>query len=339
METIARQLGLSRNAVSLALRNDPSIPPATRERIFATAEKLGYRRNPAHGELMSQMRLKGHGSTLATLALFNANRNPRAFTEHPTIPSYVAGCRRRATGLGYPLDSFWLYEPGMDADRWKQILETRGIRGIVLIGFMKQNRIPESFLPVIDRFPTVVTGVRTRDPALSFSCVDHHFLTLHAFEKALSLGYRRPGLVLDTTIDSLVEHRFSAGYRCAQECVPASRRLRPFLEVAEARENPQRFAAWFRKEKPDVIFTLYNVVRDWVRDLNLKVPEDLGLIQLEWREKEPEWAGMHQHNDISGEAAVDMLIGMIHRGESSRRDFPRATLISPTWMNGSTVKG
>jgi LacI family transcriptional regulator len=249
----------------------------------------------------------------------------------------LAGCRRRATELGYPLDTFWLFEPGMDADRWIHILETRGIRGIVLIGFMKQNRIPDSFLPVIERFPTVVTGVRTRDPALSFSCVDHHILIVRAFEQALAMGYRRPGLVLDATIDELVEHRFSAGYRCAQEAVPRHRRLRPFLEVEEARKDPSRFMDWFTAQKPDVIFTLYTVVRDWLSDLSIRIPEDIGLIQLEWREKEPGWAGMNQHNDISGEAAVDMLIGMIHRGEPSIKEFPRATLIGPTWVDGTTA--
>jgi LacI family transcriptional regulator len=338
METIARAAGVSRNTVSLALRSHPSIPESTRRRIRAAAEALGYRRNPAHGELMSQMRLKGHGSTLATLALFNANPDPEAFERHPTLPTYVDGCRRRASELGYPLNDFWMHEPGMDSDRWIQVLETRGIRGLILIGFMNRNRIPEGFLPVIGHFPAVVTGVRTRDPVLSFSCVDHHILTLRAFEKALELGYRRPGLVLDGDIDALVEHRFSSGYVCGQARLPRTRRLRPFFDLREARKNPALFREWFASQEPDVIFTLYNVVKHWVEDLGLRVPDDVGMIQLEWRRQEPDWAGMNQHNDITGEAAVDMLIGMIHRGESSVSDFPRATLIGPSWTDGSTVR-
>jgi LacI family transcriptional regulator len=337
METIARKVGVSRNAVSLALRNHPSISAATRQRILNAANELGYRRNPAHGELMSQMRLKGHGAALATLALFNVNQDPLAFTKHPTIPQYVAGCRKRGNELGYPQDTFWLYEAGFDSKRWIQVLETRGIRGIVLVGFMNQNRIPTEFLPVIERFPTVVTGVRTRDPALSFASVDHHILTMRAFEKALELGYRRPGLVLDRTIDTLVEHRFSSGFRCAQEEIPAVRRLAPFFQVEQARLKPELFTNWINRQKPDVIFTLYNVVRHWVTSLGYKIPHDMGLIQLEWREQAPEWAGMNQHNRITGEAAIDMLIGMIHRGEKSVKEFPCATLIGPTWVDGRTV--
>ena len=174
METVARKLGVSRNTVSLALRNHPSIPDSTRNRVFKTATELGYRRNPAHGELMSQMRRKGHGSTLATLALFNANTDPHAFREHPTIPAYVRGCGRRAS----------------------------------------------------------------------------HF------------------------------------------------------DLKEAERNPGLFNAWMTREKPDVIFTLYNSVKHWVEDLGLRVPDDLGMIQLEWREEEPHWAGMNQHNSAEGPKRV-----------------------------------
>lgn len=338
METIARKVGVSRNAVSLALRNHPSISASTRDRICTVADELGYKRNPAFGELMSQMRRKGYGSIQSTLALFNANRDPQAFARHPTIPEYLKGCKRRAGELGYPLDTFWLHEPSVSCERWIRILESRGIRGLVLIGLMNENRLPQHLLPLIERFPSVVTGVRTREPTLSFASVDHHILSIRAFEKALELGYRRPGLVLDRTIDRLVEHRFSSGYRTAQEALPSTRRLNPFFEVGRARETFRTFQNWMKKEKPDVIFTLYSEVREWLGDLGYNIPADIGLIQLEWRAKQPDWAGMNQHNDITGEAVVDMLIGIIHRGEPSVMAFPRATLIGPTWVDGNTVQ-
>jgi hypothetical protein len=72
--------------------------------------------------------------------------------------------------------------------------------------------------------------------------------------------------------------------------------------------------------------------------LHLRVPRDLGLIQLEWRRGRPDWAGMNQHNDIVSEAAIDMAIGMIHRAEFGIPEFPRSTLIGSTWMDGKTVR-
>ena len=338
MEVIARKVGVSRNAVSLALRNHPSISPGLRARIHAAAERFGYQRNPAFGELMSQMRRKGHGARQATLALFNAHPDPAAFRTHPTIPEYVKGCRRRADLLGYTLDTFWIHDPGIDSARWIQILEARGIRGILVIGLMTQNRLPAHLLELFGRFPAVVTGVRTREPALSFACVDHHELALQAVEQALSLGYRRPALILDPVIDQLVEGRFTAGYMTGQRALAKTQRLPPFYQVAEARRNPTLFHRWVKRHQPDVLFTLYNEVRHWVEEGGWQVPLDLGLIQLEWRESQPDWAGLHQHNDLVGEAAMDMLVGMLHRGETGPPAAPRATLIAPTWMPGTTIK-
>jgi len=45
-QDIARELGLSQTAVSLALRNHPSIPETTVRSVRATARRLGYRPDP-----------------------------------------------------------------------------------------------------------------------------------------------------------------------------------------------------------------------------------------------------------------------------------------------------
>jgi hypothetical protein len=46
---------------------------------------------------------------------------------------------------------------------------------------------------------------------------------------------------------------------------------------------------------------------------------------------------MDQRNDLVGEAAVDMIISMIHSGERGIPITPRATLIGSTWVEGTTV--
>lgn len=332
MSDVARRAGVSKNTVSLALRSDPQIPETTRKRIARIAAGMGYRRNPVVGELMARLHAGGSRRFQSTLALVNAHTDRSAFSAHPTIPLYVRGCRRRADELGYRLDEFWMHEPAVPARRLVQIFNARGITGGIIVGLMKENRIPEPFLPVVEAFPFVVTGVRTRDPALSFACADHHMVALRAFEKVVEAGYRRPGLVLDREIDALVDFRFSAGYRAAQQAVPARRRLKPFFDVRGAREDGGIFRRWLLGQRPDVIFTLYNEVRDWVEREGFKVPVDIALVQYEWRESRPEWPGMNQHNDLSGQAAVDMLVGMVHRGERGPPPFPLATLIGPSWV-------
>ncbi len=338
MSDIGREAGVSKNTVSLALRNDPQIPETTRERIQQIAHRMGYQRNPVVAHLMAQLRSEQLGGVHASLALINASEDRKAFSNHPTIPVYVEGCKRRAQHMGYNLDTFWLHDPELNGTRLNRILKARGIRGIVLVGLMKSNRLPDRFAETWQTYPCVVTGVRTRKPSLPFACTDHHIIVLRAFEQAVELGYKRPGLVLDSTIDQLVEGRFTAGYITGQNSLPAKQRLSPFHNVTEAKEKPLLFKKWLEKEKPDVIFTLYNVVKTWLHEFGYKVPDDVGLIQLEWRADRPEWAGMNQHNDRSGEAAIDMLISMIHSGENSAPPFPRASLIGGTWIDGKTVR-
>ncbi|PTX90837.1 LacI family DNA-binding transcriptional regulator [Opitutus sp. ER46] len=338
LNDIAKKVGYSKNTVSLALRGDPQIPPSTRDRIRQVAETLGYQPNAIVAHLMAQLRASQSPRFQAKLALVNANRDQDAFRTHPTIPTYVEGCERRASRLGYGFDRFWLHDPNMRAETWIRVLRTRNINGIILVGLMDQNRLPAHLRPVWETFPTVVTGVRTREPALSFSCVDHHSLVLSAFENALTLGYQRPALVLDDVIDRLVDRRFSAGFLTAQEGLPSGSRIPAFRQLTQAWQNPKVFHTWLDRYKPDVLFTLYNAVFDWLKARGKRVPEDIGVIQLEWRASKPDIAGMNQHNDVTGEAAVDLVVSQIHNNEYGVPSFPRATLIGSTWMPGKTVR-
>jgi len=338
MLDLARAAGVSKNTVSLALRNDPQISQPTRQKIEELAAKMGYKKNPTVAHLMAQLRADAGSGHKATLALLNANEDRNALRNHPTVPTYVEGCRRRAEQTGYSLDEFWLHDPKLDGSKLNRILHTRNIRGILVVGLMNGNRLPERFLNSWEEFPCVVTGVRTREPALSFASTDHHMLVMRAVENAVRLGHKRPGLVLDGVIDRLVEHRFTSGFLIAQRQLAASQRLKPFYAVTEARRDPQLFRKWFEKEKPDVILTLYHVVRRWLDGLGLQVPEEVGLIQMEWRPDHAQWAGMHQHNDVVGEAAVEMVLGMIHNNERGIPIFPRATLLGSTWVDGKTVR-
>lgn len=338
MQVIADQVGFSKNTVSLALRGDPSISAATRELIKKTADQLGYQPNAVVSHLIAQLRAGRTARFQAKLALINAHRDPKAFRTHATIPAYVAGCERRGLQLGYTFDHFWLHDPKLKAASLGRILRTRGIKGLILVGLMDHNQLPAPLQPVWAEFPCVVTGVRTRDPALSFSCVDHHDLVIQAFERALALGYTRPALVVEERIDRLVEGRFSGAMLTAQRGLPASRRVPAFMGVQQSRADGRPFRQWFDRHKPDVLLSLYNIVFPWLKDHGRRVPQDVGVIQLEWRASHPEVAGMNQHNDAVGEAAVDMVVGQIHRNESGIPAFPRATLIGASWVDGSSVR-
>ncbi len=338
LQDIAQALGYSKNTISLALRNNPQIPESTRAQIQKTANEMGYRSNAIISHLMAQLRANQTPKFQAKLALVNANADPKAFTKHPTIPTYIEGCKRRASQLGYDFDTFWLHDKSLTPKRLLRILKTRNIKGLILVGLMDTAVLPENYESVWQHFACVATGVRTTRPTLSYCCVDHHTLALQSVEKAIEYGYRRPALVIDETIDLLVQRRFSAGYLIGQQALPKKNRIPPFLNVNETAAGLRAFTGWLTRYKPDALFTLYNLVIHWLDELGYSIPGDIGVFQLEWRATQPEIAGMHQRNEMTGEAAVDMVISQIHNNEFGSPDFPRSMLISPEWRDGPSIQ-
>lgn len=337
LNDVALAAGLTKSAVSLALRHDPRIPLSTCKRVAACAKKLGYRRNAVVAHLMSELRRSVEKRPGATIAILNLNEDPRAFTRHPTIPIYVRGIRQRASALGYAVDAISEPAATMDGHRLRQILQARGIRGCILTGLMRSNRLPPHLEPLWKRFPCVVTGVRTEDPQLPFACADHHAVSQMAVAMALQMGRTRPALVLDRRIDELVQGRFTAGFLIAQRKIPPASRLPPFYHDNDQRMPPD-FRGWIERHRPDAILTLYHVVEEWLRVLHIRIPRDIDLVQLEWRPHKQSWAGVNQHNDRTGAAAVDLLVQMIHAGESALQTNPRAILIEPSWHVGGAAR-
>jgi len=338
MAHVAARAGVCKATVSLALRHDPRIPAATVRRIERIATELGYTRHPIVDELMSELRRSRTAGYRRTIALLNAHPSPRAFTENPTIPSWVEGCRRRAAHLGYTVDEFWLHDPELDAARLERILAARAIRGVIVIGGFGRQGIPERFASLWQAVACVVTGVRTRAPTLPFTSVDHHHLVLDAIAAVRELGYQRPALVINRTIDQITHRRFSGAAWLAQQDLPAARRIASHTEVDDTPKGREAFLRWFKAQRPDVLLTLHPILRTWLEEIGVVAPRDIGFVHLERNRQTPDWAGMDQHNDIAGEAAVDMLTVRLQSPHVEGATLPRATLIGATWVPGKSVR-
>ena len=95
---IAQQAGVSRAAVSMALRNHPRIPEATRQRIQSIAAKLGWRPNPLLAEAMSAIRAGQPPAERVTLAYITAHAKRDAWRRVP----FFRRCHEGAAARGVP---------------------------------------------------------------------------------------------------------------------------------------------------------------------------------------------------------------------------------------------
>src|SRR3989304_5016867 len=101
LRQIAKLAGVSAATVSMALRNHPRIPAATRRRVSALARRLGYKPNARIAALMGQIRLSRQPDGGACLGVISFYDNARPWEGSLHLARIYEGMKRRADTLGY----------------------------------------------------------------------------------------------------------------------------------------------------------------------------------------------------------------------------------------------
>jgi LacI family transcriptional regulator len=327
MHQIAERAGVGKATVSLALRDDPRLRPETRRRIQRVAAEMGYRPNPTVANLMAQLRASRSPKYQAAIGLVNASPDPEALSKSRTVREWIAGCHGRAEQLGYGVEPFWLHEPGIAPVRLAGLIETRNIRGIVIAGLFEPPGSPNPFDVLWRRFSCVALGPRPAFPPLNYTANDHFATAYDAVRRLSERGYRRIGLVINPYLDYAVDRRYSAGVWAAHESLAECERI-PALAFEPHREGA--FRTWYAEHRPDTILTLHEEVEAWLREIRV---ERVALAHLDHHEKLSAWSGMRQNHGLAGAAAIDMLVGQLHRNEVGTPDSPKATLTQSTWVD------
>ncbi len=335
MQQIANAAGVSKSAVSLALRNDPRIPEATRLRIQKCAEDLGYRRNPIVDSLMMQLRAGRQPTFQANLGLINCSPVKDLASNH-TFRRLREGVLNRAEQLGYGIEEFWLQQPDMRPERLKQIVEARGIRGLILIAALDSDTIHEIYEKFWYKFACAVIGVTHLKNQLNCSSNDQYLTTRRATEKVLELGYKRPLMVVPASDDLLLDEKFSAGFYSISRHLPKKDQLDVIsLDLSDLDAAVHAI----QKQKPDVVLTNKVELHAALVAAGIKVPQDLGVVHIDWHDAIDHLAGMRQNNRIVGRAGVDLVVGQLQKNEYGAQDFPQVVQIESVWVDGPSVKG
>lgn len=335
LRTLAKLAGVSKTTVSLCLRDHPRIRPALRLRVQHLAAEAGYRPNALMANLLAQLRASKTSAYQSTLALLCVAKSLSELDTVPTFRSWIAGCRARATEQGYGFDQLWLYEPEISPARLVAILDARNIRGVAVVGFYEGEAVPREFDPIWHRSAAVAIGTRPVWPVIHFVSNDQYVTVFRAVREVAALGYRRLGLCLASHIDNIIENKFTAGFRAAQNRLGLEQEV-PVFDLQPGTRKP--FAAWLKRHKPEVILTIHAEVKEWVESLGLAVPAEVALVQLDKSSETSDWAGMQQNSELIGRSAIDMVIGQIHRNESGLPPVQKSMLIESTWSTGATVR-
>lgn len=338
IRAIARELGLSATAVSLALRGSPRVSGETRKRITRFAKSRGYVPNARVSELMNEVRSSrtpGFHATLAAFSLF-PTEEPWKQTNYGHLREVFEGARECAERHGYKLDVLWLRAPGMTPERFRTILETRGIRGLYCLGSL----VPDEPLPAMLEGFSVVThassvGSRLHRVASHFA---HDCRTL--LDQLVARGYRRPGLVLKDSGDRRTDYAYTSTFVGYQERALPGPHV-PIFRIEDWEED--RFVAWFMRARPDVLVihheaTLLHHVEETLEKHSVRVPEDLGVALLDKNPDKARYSGIVQDNRLMGAEAIEMLIGRLCLNDFGPPAQPKFELVEGYWNEGQTLR-
>lgn len=333
LQDVATRTGVHRTTVSLALRDHPRIPAATRERVKAVAAKLGYRINPLVSALM-QSRRSGRAVKHVTLAYVTNYPTRLGWRPpHHDRPDYFPGAVARARDFGYKLEPFWLAEPRMTPARFCDILSARGINGLII------GRLPpgqHAMELAWSRFSCVALGLTLRAPLLHHVTENHFDAAWQGMRRCRERGYRRVGFVFSEANDSPpVGDRWLGAFLSQQQQFPAADRLALCPAVPA---DEKSFRVWFERVRPDALLTSHaRPVMAWLERMGRRVPRDVGLIDLAGDHPELQCAGVYYDPAKLGALAVEMLAGLMHRNETGVPDDQHEILLTGEWRDGRTL--
>jgi LacI family transcriptional regulator len=333
LRELARLLGLSHTTVSEALRGSPRVKPETRQKVLKAAKDHGYKYNPLAGALMSEMRRSRAGIFRGVLAILDLDgpekRAPNAERYHHEL---IQGASKRALELGFKAEIFVMGRRGISAARLDTILQSRGIRGVFLLP-VGDNPDLESL--DWSRYSGVYADYIIEHPALHTISPDHYRSMVTALQRLQTLGYRRPGLVLQKHHDERLLYRWEAAYRAYHDHHDDLDHLPPLL-VQEIEEKS--FTTWFKRMKPDVVLCHRAEAVAWMEAAGASVPKTHGFCSLNTMFSAVPCAGLDLQPQLLGARGVELIIAQLHRNEYGVPAVPSSTTIAAAWFEGPTLR-
>lgn len=332
---IARALGIAQITVSRALSNSPLVTDETRRRVLAAAQKMGYRANPYVTALMANIRSGRCPTDQGCLAWVSDARSKEQMLGHAVYRTWWNSLEKRAHLRGYRVEIFLTGASGMSGKKINRILTERGIRGIVIGNcsnkFFSANRDAFDW----DRYACATPLEDYNTYGIDCVCTDCYHNTVLAFQRTLSRGYRRIGLVLPKTVVSgTYVKEWLGGYLACQQWVPPKRRLAPFLGSPNE-ASPGEFAAWYQRWKPDVLLCLWGEEMQWIKTMGLSFDE-LAIVCLN-RPADSVFSGVEENNERVGEMLCDAVVNQLTHNEHGFPAYSRTLHIKGTWKEGQTL--
>jgi LacI family transcriptional regulator len=245
---------------------------------------------------------------------------------------YYEGAVDRAEKLGYHVEPFWMSQPRMTPERATQILESRGIKGLLVAPVL----VPVARLALDwDRFCAVSLCRNLASPDINVVDHNHYQSMVLTWRELRRRGYQRVGYAIKEYSEEIAGRLWVGTLLMEQQRGHAGEKAIPPLVAGEW--NRKTFAAWLTRHRPDVVVSPDLAVHRWLAEMGWKMPQDIGFV---WLEAVPEQGitGVCQHFEKVGIASVDLLHLELIRSAYGIPPVRQTIGIDGNWFEGQTLR-
>jgi LacI family transcriptional regulator len=333
MKDIAKVAKVHQTTVSLALRNHPSIPQKTRERIKGIADELGYRPDPMLASLIAYRRGRSGDIKTPSIGYIMNVDGEQGLKNSYVRQLFLKGAMDRAKELGYGLEVFYYGGRHYHSRYLDKVLNTRNISGIILAGFLTHfTDIELSW----DHFSVVKIEVLPFHVRTHTIENNQYQVVRRSFQELRKLGFRRIGLCVAEHDEKHTRNLFSAGYYVEQAAIPEQDRIplmvfpgNEFYE--ELGDNAQRIVQWMTEHRLDACMSNWTVLGPLAEEASQRIGSKVHAVPLDLDcSIEGGW-GMVQNHEIVGASAVEVVSGLMQQHQKGQTPYPRTNLINATW--------
>lgn len=346
LRDIARQAGVGLTTVSLALRGSSKISEATKTRVRAVADALGYRPDPLVAAYQARVRSLQPVHYQATIAWIDDNPDPQHW---PAQPEFAAA-RKRAQELGYQLDIVRIEEIKLDhpadtAARFQKVLRARGIHAAILPPLHRTHLVAEEWPDIA----VVLLGhemglLQTARVARRRNTVFHEIASDDSYNVALALGilrergYARVGMAVTRWHNQSTDSLCAAGFLAQALDRPPGERISPLiLETPASAKAQSIFGKYVKAHRLDAVLISNLESLDWCRGLKLRVPRDIALVHVSLGPRDKDFSGVDPRQTVLASSAVDLVTAHLQRNERGEPPFRKRMLIPGVWRDAGTA--
>ncbi len=331
MSDVALAAHVHKSTVSLALRNQPKLSASTRARIRRIAEALGYRPDPMLGLFNLHRRTLVPPRSLGTIAFVSDLPNLAAFTRSERHEAIFSAAREEAKRLNYALELFLVGPAQLSPARLSQVLQARGITGILLGALSPGTRSLN-----IEWKEFCVVGIESMqvEPQVDNISTDYYQAARLSIRQLRESGGRNVGFVIAEDLGSEIEGLLRAGY-LVESRAKNSARIAPFCRTGEGEGKIGHLTQWIRTERLDALVGCGVNISSLVESIDPAVAQRVAWVSIDICSAQSGCRSVPAlHRDL-GRRAIELLIMRLQINLRGLPANPATTLLPVYWNESS----